>query len=38
MATGDASGTVVLSRQGHAAIGRADALLDAAHQFLASAT
>jgi aminoglycoside phosphotransferase family enzyme len=29
---------VVLSRQGHAAIGRADALLDAAHQFLASAT
>jgi uncharacterized protein len=29
---------VVLSRHGHAAIGRADALLDAAHQFLASAT
>jgi uncharacterized protein len=29
---------VVLSRHGHAAIDRADALLDAAHQFLASAS
>jgi aminoglycoside phosphotransferase family enzyme len=28
---------IVLSRQGHAAIGRADALLDAANEFLASA-
>jgi len=29
---------VVLSRRGHAAISRADALLDAAGRFLASAT